>query len=137
MLAELFGLAITGWARVIERAASDVEAVTCRPLPAASRVWPLVSATASIPAAHWSQRIQARMEDRQIRELVDEFRREGKLEQHLPAAVDIKKRVIKVHRGERRYRLNRKRQSEQRKREQVEVQTIPDDALPDFKAGTD
>ncbi len=123
ILAELFGLAITGWARVIERAASDVEAVTRTRLPHASSVWPLVSATTCIPAAYWRHRIESRIEDRQIRHLVAEFRRTGRLEEHLPAEVDIKKRVIKVYRDERRYRLERKRRQQQRNRAAEEAST--------------
>lgn len=115
-LAEVFGLAITGWARVIERAASDVEAITTR-LPPAQRYLPFLSAVASVPAAYWTNRVEAKTEDRQIRELAAEYRRKGKLQEHLPAEVDIKKRVIAVYRNERRYRLLREQRRQGKRRE--------------------
>ncbi len=109
VFAELFGLAITGWARVLERAADDAEAVLRAPLPTASSVWPTITAALRVPGTCWRNRIRARIEDLQIKELVDEYRRTGNLQKHLPAAVDIKRRVIEVYRDERRYRLDRQR----------------------------
>jgi hypothetical protein len=109
VFAELFGLAITGWARVLERAAKDAEAVLRTPLPTASSLWPTITAAFCVPGTCWRNHIRAKIEDLQIKELVDEFRRTGELQQYLPAAVDIKRRVIKVYRDERRYRLDRKR----------------------------
>ncbi len=125
IFAELFGLAITGWARVIERAADDAEAVIRRELPTASSFWPLLSATAAAPVAFWRHRIRSRIEDQKIQDLVSEFRRKGKLQKELPAEVDIKKRVIKVHRDERRYRLGRIRQRRQITLQQAESPVLP------------
>ena len=44
-VAELFGLAITGWARVLERAAGDAEATRGNALPTASLSIPTILAT--------------------------------------------------------------------------------------------
>ena len=49
-LAELFGLSITGLARVLERAAADAEAVRRSPIPMAGMSVPLLLASIRVPA---------------------------------------------------------------------------------------
>ena len=109
MLAELFGLAISGWARVLERAARDAETLAGHKLPTAGKLLPTTCACVCVPLAYWRSRARMRLQDQRIMNLVDEFRFKGCLEKHLPAEVDIKKRVIEVYHYEKEYRLQRRR----------------------------
>lgn len=111
-LAELFGLSITGWARVIERAALDAEQRSGRPLPSTSLTLPMLMATVRVPDRLWLRRIESFSERTEIKALVDEFRETGKLIENLPAEIDIKQRVTKVYQDELRYRDQRRRQIE-------------------------
>lgn len=106
-LAELFGLCITGWARVIERAASDAESQIGRPLPIASRGIPTAMATLGIPAGLLLRRLEYNAERRAVEALVDEFRLTGTLKKHLPCEVDIVQRVVHVYEDEKRWRKRR------------------------------
>ena len=106
-MAELCGLAITGWARVLERAASDAEAVARKPLPKSSVALPLMTTLATAPVAYWRYQAQQRREDAHIKDLLQEYQQTGRVIEHLPASVDIKRRVINVYRRERHYRLHR------------------------------
>ncbi|MGI9474223.1 MAG: DUF4332 domain-containing protein [Rubripirellula sp.] len=100
-LSELFGLAITGWARVLERAAMDAESTRDQPLPVLSTALPMVLATIQVPPRLWLRRIEDREEQHQIAELLDEYATTGALHQHVPAEVDIVHRVVRVYHGER------------------------------------
>jgi hypothetical protein len=107
VIAELFGLCITGWARVLERAASDAEAQRGKPLPATSLLIPTLLATACVPARLWLHRIENKEEQLAVSQLVDEFRRTGTLKQHLPAEVDIVHRVVDIYQNEKRWKQQR------------------------------
>lgn len=115
-LAELFGLAITGWARMIERAAADVESVMQRPLPNVSAIWPTATAAFWAPRRRWRGRVLACLERQRVLALAREYRRKGRLEKHLPHEVDIKRRVIQVHRDEVIYQADRLRRADEKKK---------------------
>ena len=106
-IAELFGLAITGWARVIERAASDAEAIRGQPLPFQSLLIPTTLASLRAPFRRWRCWMADRAEQLAVEELLDEFRQTGELKEHLPAEVDIVHRVVCVHQDEQRWQRER------------------------------
>ncbi len=103
-LSELFGLAITGWARVLERAASDAEARLARPIAPTSVTPAMIMAIIRTPSRLWLRHVESIQERRALELLVEEYRDTGKVVENLPAEVDIKQRVAKVHADEKRYR---------------------------------
>ncbi len=107
VIAELFGLCITGWARVLERAASDAEAQRGKPLPTASLSIPTLLASVCIPARLWLRRIENKAEQLAVSQLVDEFQSTGTLKQHLPVEVDIVHRVVDIYQDEKRWKQQR------------------------------
>jgi hypothetical protein len=106
-IAELFGLAITGWARVLERAAADAEATRGTALPAPSLSTATVLATLRVPTRLWLRSAEYRQEQIAIEVLVDEFRQTGTLTQHLPSEVDVIRRVVRVYEDERKWKQQR------------------------------
>lgn len=107
VIAELFGLCITGWARVLERAASEAEAQRGRPLPAASLSIPTLLATIGVPTRLWLRRIENKQEQLAVSQLVEEYRTTGTVKRHLPAEVDIVHRVVEIHQDEKRWNQER------------------------------
>ncbi|MGB7325306.1 MAG: DUF4332 domain-containing protein [Rubripirellula sp.] len=99
-LSELFGLAITGWARVLERAARDAESAMGQPIAKASLTAGTALAAIRTPARVWLKRIENRIEQDAVASLVSEFRRTGTLRKNLPAEVDIVHRVADVYQTE-------------------------------------
>ena len=122
-LAELFGMAITGWARVLERAASEAENKTGRLLPQPSIALSSVLLTSRVPLRLLGKRISDRTERIAVESLISEFERTGDLREHLPAEVDVVHRVVQVHHGERAW-LQRREQLRS-KETVVDVQTAP------------
>ena len=114
-LAEMFGLAITGWARVIERVAAEIETVMQRPLPNFSVTIPTMTAAFWAPRRRWRGRVLSCLERAKIAALAREYRRKGRLEKHLPHEVDVKRRVIQVHREEIVYQVDRERRRQEKK----------------------
>lgn len=108
-LAEMFGLVITGWARVIERIAADAEARMMQPLPTVSTSVAAVLATSRVPLRLLSRRIDDHLERRAVEALINEYESTGDLRKHLPAEVDITHRVNKVRADDVAW-LNRRRQ---------------------------
>ncbi len=104
MLAQLFGLTITGWARVLERAASDAEARLGKPLPSVGLTMATVMATIHVPHRLWLRKIESKAERAALELLIEEYRDTGKVVENLPAEVDIKQRVAKIHADEKLYR---------------------------------
>ncbi len=100
MIADLFGIAITGWARILERIAMENEIRSGRSLPTASLSIPAALAAIKVPARWWIRRISDKREQAAVTALVDEFTRTGKLVENLPAEVDIIERVLKVRHDE-------------------------------------
>ncbi|MCG8649130.1 MAG: DUF4332 domain-containing protein, partial [Pirellulales bacterium] len=111
-LSELFGLAITGLARVWERAAAEAESSAGKPLPKVSLLAASVLAGIDIPLK-WSLRAVARRRRRErVRLLIDEFRRTGTLKECLPAEVDVTHRVVEVYHDELRWKQQRRERLE-------------------------
>ena len=106
---EVFGLAITGWARVIERAASDAESRRNKLLPEASSMEATGAALLTSPIGLWRRRVFHAYEAFKVETLANEYFRTGKLVKNLPIEIDIKRRVIQVLHDEKRYRLERER----------------------------
>ena len=109
VLSELIGLAITGWARVIERAARDAESLTGNSLPAFSTAWPIARSSLTIPVSYWGRRCRRLIDDFEIHSMADEYRTKGRLEKWLPDEVDIKRRVNQIYHDEKRYRAENER----------------------------
>lgn len=107
MLSELFGLAITGWARILERAAADAEAATGARLPEVSLSGPTIAAAVRAPLGAVRRWLAVRQQREAVAELIDEIDRTGTLQEHLPAEVDVVRRVIQVHRDEQRWKQRR------------------------------
>lgn len=105
-LAELFALTITSICQVFERAALEAESYTGYPLPECHAIWATIGATLRVPFSFWRKRVRRRIENLSVQALAEEYFRTGKLDQWLPAEVDIKRRVIDVYHQE---RLERKR----------------------------
>ena len=121
-LAELFGLAVTGWARVIERAAADAEAAIGKPLPRASTSVGMLLATTRMPMRLLLRKIEHHFERVAVQELISEFDRTGGLKSQLPAEVDIVHRVIKVYEDEKNWK--QRRQQLQSTRTKVSVEKV-------------
>lgn len=122
-LAELFGIAITGWARVIERAAADAEMVRGKPLPKVSTSLPIVLASIRVPARLWLRKIEDREEQEAIDDLLEEYARTGTLKSKLPSEVDVVHRVVDVYHRERLWNEKRELVFSQR---QVMTEEVPD-----------
>ncbi len=130
-LSELFGLAITGWARVLERAARDAESSTGRPIKKCVLSKSTASAAMRIPTQLRRKRIEHRAEQEAVSRLVSEFQRSGKLIHNLPIEVDIVHRVIKVYDDERESKKNRL--SRRRKIESVEADSVTSQPTADTR----
>ena len=107
-MAEIFGIAITGWARVIERTALDAEATRMKELPRAGGLtgglMAIADATGRAPMGWWKRRADYRREQQAVEDLYEEFTRRGRLQDQLPAEVDIVQRVIEVYRKDLRWK---------------------------------
>jgi len=108
-MSELFGLAITGWARVLERIAIEAEAARGGRLPTGSLVLPTASAFLGMPARCWANWMENRRWKSQLTKLIDEFVRTGTVQEHLPPDVDIVHRVVRIHEDEQRWKQERRR----------------------------
>lgn len=106
-LAGLFGLSITGWARVLERAAAEAESLRRNPLSQTSIAPSYLTATLRIPLQKWLTHLEYRLQLRDMEDLFREYRRRGKLSRHLPNEVDIIQRVAEVYADEQRYAQQR------------------------------
>lgn len=108
-LSELFGLAITGWARVIERAASEAEELRGQPLPSFSTALPTIVAMLRVPTRLTYRWLDNRRRRFELAQLIEEFLVTGTLKQHLPHDVDIVHRVVRIHEDEQRWKRERQR----------------------------
>lgn len=82
-LAGLFGIAITGWARILEKAAEE----TRSEIPSEPLSIPALLAGIKMPVAWIIRRIESRAEQRAVKALFDEFQQTGTVKQNLPAEV--------------------------------------------------
>ncbi|WP_404309869.1 DUF4332 domain-containing protein [Neorhodopirellula lusitana] len=102
-LAQLVGLCITGWARVIERAALDAEQFRAQPIPTVRTNLATVLAGIRVPTQMWIRRIEHANEQRKVQGLIDEFQKNGTVERFLPSEVRVVEKVRKVYNHEREY----------------------------------
>lgn len=99
-LAELFGLAITGWARVLERAAAEAEATRESLIPSQPGTLALALATVRSPLKWWQRQTEGREEQQQIALMLAEYASSGDLNRYIPAEVDIVHKVVDIYRAE-------------------------------------
>lgn len=102
-LSQLIGLCVTGWARVLERAAHDAEQARDRPLPQQRTTLATVLAGIRVPKQVWLRRIEHRAEHRKVVGLIDEFEQTGIVSKFLPSEVRVLEKVRKVHDRERQF----------------------------------
>ena len=126
-LAELFGLAVTGLARVIEHAAADAESTIGQPLPSPSASLGMILATARVPMRLWIRNLDHAHERRAVESLIQEFQRTGEVKQNLPAEVDIVHRVINIYADEKVWKQRRKQLQSDRTEIKVEHTSVDDD----------
>ncbi len=107
VLVELFGISITGWARVLERVAMDAERTRGERLPTFSSLQPLLTATLKTPLHWWIGRVESNLLHDKVKCLYEEVERTGQLRRHLPTEVDIVHRVTQIHRDEQRWNEQR------------------------------
>jgi hypothetical protein len=102
-LSQLIGLCVTGWARVIERAAYDAEQSRGSALPAQGVTLSLVLAGMRMPRQRWIRRVAHRIEQAKITALINEFEATGTVEEHLPSELRVIEKVCCVYAKEREY----------------------------------
>ena len=106
-LAELFGLAITGWGRVLERAAAEAEATRESLIPSQAGTLAMVSAMVRIPAKCWQRYVEGTEEQWQIALMLKEYANHGDVNRHLSAEVDIVHRVVDIYQAEQLWQQSR------------------------------
>lgn len=111
-LSQLIGLCITGWARVLERAAEESERLLNRPLPRPSIQRATFSAGVRTPMQCLVRRIEHRRERRKVNAIIAEFAATGQVVRHLPSEQRVIEQVCRIYRREREYnRVRAERQS--------------------------
>lgn len=95
-LSDLVGLAVTGWARILERAAWDFESRTGQLIPERGLTLATVMAGMKIPSRLWLRRIDDREQREEVAALIAEFERDGQLSKQLPAEQRIIASVRKI-----------------------------------------
>lgn len=98
--ASLFGLAITGLARIWERVADEAEAMRGEPLPTAGLGMRTLLASLEIPEKLLVGRIHDRREREEVAQVFDEFRRTGQVVENIPSECYVKQQVWLVHQRE-------------------------------------
>ena len=83
ILAGLFGIVLTGWARVLERAAEE----TASEIPRESLSVATLVAGIQMPVSWIVRRIASVSEQRAVRAIFDEYQRTGRVSKHLPEEV--------------------------------------------------
>ncbi len=96
----MFGLAITGLARLIERVADDAEALRSRPLPTLNSWSTTILAILQIPEQTWKRRCTTREEIGAIEAIIAEYQLTGTVKENIPDEVYIKQRVLEVQERE-------------------------------------
>lgn len=98
-LAELFGVAIVGWARILDRTAAEAVG----PLPRVSLSSGSLLAALRLPVAWLGQRLDSRRERELVRQLLQHYHETGELGPHEPAEVQLVRRVLEVRDSEQEY----------------------------------
>lgn len=126
-LSELFGVAIVGWARVLDRTAEEAEGH----LPHVALTPTAFRATLAIPRAWLIRRIENKQELTAVLELLDHYHQTGQLGIHLPDEVRLVRKVLKIRDSEREYvrRLENRRLENQRLENQHAKEMAPETTL--------
>lgn len=98
-LAELFAVAITGWARVLDRTAQEADGC----LPRVSLLPSTVLASVKIPYALLLRRIETQQELRAVEALLDHYQLHGEGGPFLPDEVQLIRKVLAVRQKEQAY----------------------------------
>lgn len=106
-LAELCGVAITGWARVLDRAAEEAD----DHLPVLPLGWSTIAAALTMPYGWFLRRSQTERERGQILEALAHYHRTGEIGPYAPDDVRLLRKVIAVRDRERRFAHLRAEQS--------------------------
>ncbi len=99
-LAEIFGLAITGWARVLERAAEEAEHDRGKKIPYHLVSPSLLTSSCRAPFGLLQKHLVCRREQKEILSMIQEYAKEGKLVRQIPAEIDIVHRVADIYQTE-------------------------------------
>jgi hypothetical protein len=102
-LAELFGLAITGWARVLERAAEEAELERGKKISFQLTSPAILTAAVRGPFGLLHRHLDNRREQKQIMLMIDEYGNQGKLSRNIPGEVDIVHRVADIYQSEKQW----------------------------------
>ncbi len=102
-LSQLIGVCVTGWARVLERAAEDAEIFRERQLPRQGSSHALLAAGIRVPTQCLIRRIEHRVERRKVIAIIDEFAATGHVVQHLPSEQRVIEKVCRIYNREREY----------------------------------
>lgn len=103
ILAGLFGVALTGWAKIVDRAAEDANVR----IPEASLSVASLVASITMPAAWVVRRIASASEQRAVRAIFNEYQATGTVVKNLPAEVV----QVELDRENERSRENKRRQT--------------------------
>jgi predicted flap endonuclease-1-like 5' DNA nuclease len=117
ILAGLFGLATTGWAKILERAADESKAQ----LPNVSLTVASIVATIKMPTRWITRRIESSQERAAVQAIFDEYQATGQVKHNLPEEVQ----VVKAERESDRVAQQRQRV----RREQSQSQPAATDPL--------
>jgi len=98
--ASLFGLAITGLARLWERVAQEAEEAKGSEIAHQGLTFEAVFATLQVPEKLLLKRIQNRQERNEVARVLDEVRRTGQVVDNIPAECFVKQQVWIVHQRE-------------------------------------
>ncbi len=106
-LAGLFGVAITGWAKILERAASQTQS----DIPRDPLLIQTLVAAIQMPVAWIVRRIDSASQQRAVKAIFDEYRETGKVKKNLPLEVksvrDQRSRDRTLQRDQERFRKAR------------------------------
>ncbi len=97
VFSDLIGIAITGWARIIERAAEEAEAERGCPLPQQNLTIPCLLATIQIPHRWIVRRIEDKQEQTAVAAILTEFQRTGTVQENLPEECSVVRRSVVAH----------------------------------------
>ncbi|OUW84261.1 MAG: hypothetical protein CBD74_04570 [Saprospirales bacterium TMED214] len=103
-LAEIFGLAITGWARVLERAAQEAECDRENKVPFHLVSPSILTSTCRAPLGLMQQYLDSRRQQKEILSMIEEYVTVGKLVHKIPAEIDIVHRVADIYQSEKEWR---------------------------------
>lgn len=98
-LAELFGVAIVGWARVLDRTALEADGH----IPEVKLLPSAVLASIKVPYAFVLRRVESNRERQAVADLLDYYLKHGDLGVHTPDEVRLIQKVLKVREAEHAY----------------------------------